>query len=85
MRKVELSIGVTGKQFHIEKLWMLRKVVYGLKAATRLWYETIVRVVTEMGGRRSRLDPTLFVWRKRGRIICIMVTYVDDLSFGGED
>ena len=44
---------------------MLRKAIYGLNDAARVWYETGVRVVTEMGGRRSKLDPTLFVWRKR--------------------
>ena len=44
-----------------EKLWMLRKAVYDLKGAARVWYETMVRVVTEMGGRTNRLDPTLFV------------------------
>ena len=33
-------------------------------------------------GRRSKLDPTLFVWKKRERIIGIMVTYVDDLCLG---
>ena len=29
---------------------MLRKAVYGLKDAARVWYETVVRVVAEMGG-----------------------------------
>ena len=64
---------------------MLRKAVYGLKDATRVWYETVGRVITEMGGRRSKLDPTLFVWREKGRIIGIMVRHVDDFSFGGEE
>ena len=27
----------------------------------------------------------LFVWRKGGRIISIMVTHVDDFCFGGEE
>ena len=63
---------------------MLRKAVYGLKDATRVWYETVVRVVTEVGGR-SRLDPTLFVWKKGGRIIGIMVMHVDDFCFGGDE
>ena len=36
-----------------------------------------------MDGRRSRLDPALFVWRKRGKIIDIMVTHVVDFCFGG--
>ena len=35
-------------------------------------------------GRRSKLDPTLFVWKKKERIIGIMVTHVDDLCFGGD-
>ena len=64
---------------------MLRKAVYVLKDATRVEYETVVRIVTEMGGRRSILCPTLFVWKKRGRIIGIMVTHVDDFCFGGEE
>ena len=38
---------------------MLRKAVYGLKEATRVWYEKVVRVVTKMGGRRSKLELTL--------------------------
>ena len=38
-----------------------------------------------MGRRRSKLDPTLFAWRKKGRIIGIMVTHVDDFCFEGED
>ena len=59
---------------------MLRKAVYDLKDAARVWYETVVGVVTEMGGR-SKLDLTLFVWRKKGRIISIMVTHVDDFCF----
>ena len=48
-------------------------------------YEAVVRVVTEMGGRRSKLDPTLFVWKKRGKIIGIMVTHVDDFCFGEDE
>ena len=47
-----------------------------------MWYETVVGVITEMGGRRSKLDPTLFVWKKTGKIIGIMVTHVDDFCFG---
>ena len=69
------------RELKTEKLWMLRKAVYGLKDAPRVWYETVVRVVTEMGGRRSRMDATFFVWRKRGRIIGIMVKHVDDFCF----
>ena len=37
-----------------------------------------------MGGRRSKLDRHC-VEKKRGRIIGIMVTHVDDFCFGGEE
>ena len=50
----------------------MRKAVYDLKDTARVWYETVVGVLTEMG-RSSKLDPTLFVWKKRGKIIGIMV------------
>ena len=43
------------------KLWVLNKAVYGLKDAVRVWYETVVKVISEMGSQRSRLDPTSFV------------------------
>ena len=67
------------------KLWMLSKAVSGLKDAAKVWYETVVKMVTEMGGRRSKLDPTLFVWRRRGRTIGFMMTHVDDFCFGGDE
>ena len=66
------------------KLWMLNKAVYGLKDAAIFWYETVVKVISEMGGQRSRLDPTLFVWKKKKRIIGIMVIHMDDFCYGGE-
>ena len=40
-------------------------------------------VATEIWGRRSKLDPTLFVWKKRGKIIVIMVMHVNDFFLGG--
>ena len=35
-----------------------------------------------MGGSSSKLDQTLFVWRKIRRNIGIMVTHVNDFCFG---
>ena len=39
-----------------EKLWKLRKAVYGLKDAAEVWYEMVVGVLTEMGGRSEGED-----------------------------
>ena len=66
------------------KLWMLNKAVYGLKDAARVWYEKVVKVISERGGQRSRLDPTLFVGKKKKRITGLMVIHVDNFYYGGE-
>ena len=50
-------------------LWKLRKTVYGLKDAAKAWYSKVVKVVKELGGRRSRLEPNVFYWRKEKKLV----------------
>ena len=42
-----------------EKLWKLRKAVYDLKDAARVWYETVVGVLAEMGGKKKQIGPNI--------------------------
>ena len=56
-----------------------RKSICGLKDAARVWYEAVVRVVTE-----TQTGPDIIcVEEKRERIIGIMVMHAVDLCFGG--
>src|SRR6201990_1506556 len=64
-------------------LWELKKTVYGLKDAARVWFNKVVSIITELGGVKSKLEPALFVWKKEGKMIGIMCTHVDDFCFGG--
>src|ERR1700755_1664326 len=64
-------------------LWELKKTVYGLKDAARVWFDKGVSIITELGGVKSKLEPALFVWKKEGKMIGIMCTHVDDFCFGG--
>ena len=40
-------------------LWKLKKTVYGLKDVAKAWYSKVVKVVEELGGERSRLEPNM--------------------------
>src|SRR5215469_14787781 len=65
------------------KVWRLKKAVYGLKDAARKWYETLIQILRETGGTRSLLDGTIMRWKERGKLIGVMVIHVDDLCYGG--
>ena len=66
-------------------LWKLKKTVYGLKDAAKAWYIKVVKVVEELGGVRSRLEPNIFYWKKEERLEGILCTHVDDFCYGGTE
>ena len=64
-------------------LWKLRKTVYGLKDAAKAWYDKVVKIVEELGGVRSRLEPNIFFWKEENKLKGILCTHVDDFCYGG--
>ena len=65
-----------------KKVWRLKKALYGLVEAPRLWYETLKSVLLKYGFKRITGDPCLYVLR-RGWHIVILGVFVDDfLTFG---
>ena len=58
----------------------LLKSVYGLKQASRKWYNTLGEFLQYLAFTRSRLDPCLFI--RPGIIIFV---YVDDIIIGARD
>jgi len=37
----------------------------------------------DLGEQRSKLEPTLFYWKKNGKLWGLMCTHVDDLLYAG--
>lgn len=66
-------------------LWKLKKTVYGLKDAAKAWYSKVLKVVEELGGERSRLEPNVFFWKKAGQLNGILCSHVDDFCYGGTE
>jgi hypothetical protein len=60
-----------------KKVWRLKKALYGLVEAPRLWYETLNKVLTEFGFTRITGDPCLYVLH-RGLHIVLLGVFVDD-------
>ena len=68
-----------------KKLWLIKKPVYGLKDASRKWYQKLTKELVEnLGCVQSKLDKALFTWiNYRSNLAGIMVVHVDDIQYGG--
>ena len=60
----------------------LRKAIYGLKQAPRAWYNELKHFLLQEGFFNSLADASLFIYRKQG-VFIYMLVYVDDLIVTG--
>lgn len=72
---------IHGKESHVCRL---KKALYGLKQAPRAWYSRIDGYLLSLGFTKSEADPNLY-YKVEDVGILILVLYVDDLVFTGED
>lgn len=56
----------------------LKKSIYGLKQASRAWYQKLDQSLCEMGLQRSKVDPCIY-FKSDAEGIIIIAVYVDDL------
>jgi len=62
----------------------IKKGLYGLKQAARLWNIRVTKWMVKYGFTQSKADPCLFVlYRNNGWLILIL--YVDDMAYGGDE
>ncbi|CAL1400086.1 unnamed protein product [Linum trigynum] len=62
----------------------LRKSIYGLRQASRNWYQKFTQALLELNFVQSRADHALFTYR-RGAIFVVALIYVDDVILTGND
>jgi Reverse transcriptase (RNA-dependent DNA polymerase) len=63
-----------------EKIYKLRKALYGLKKALRAWYGNIDAYFTEKGFKRSPIEPTLYVKHGKNGMLVVSL-YIYNLIF----
>nr|GEZ61444.1 uncharacterized mitochondrial protein AtMg00810-like [Tanacetum cinerariifolium] len=66
---------------HPEKVYRLRKALYGSKQAPRAWYDELLVFLTSKVFTKGTIDPTLFTIRYEEDILLVQI-YVDDIIFG---
>lgn len=67
-----------------QMVYKLHKALYELKQALRAWFSRIEPYFIKEGFENSISEPTLFIKRRRGKILIVSI-YVDDLLFTGDD
>jgi hypothetical protein len=63
----------------------LRKSIYGIKQAPRSCYAKMNRFLLDANFSRSHFDPTVYIIKKVGNNLIILVLYFDDLILTGSD
>ena len=85
-KKIEREIIVQPpKEANTTNLWKLSKTVYGLADASRSWYLKLKSELMKLGGKPIELDQGIFVWVQNSPLIGIVVTFVDDVLWAGNE
>ena len=71
------------KEVNTNKLWHLRKCVYGLGDAPRCWYLRVKEELISLNGKICPADQGIFVWYDGDQLIGIIACFVDDIIWGG--
>nr|GEZ18532.1 uncharacterized mitochondrial protein AtMg00810-like [Tanacetum cinerariifolium] len=64
-----------------DKVYKVKKALYGLHQAPRAWYETLSTYLLNNGFKRGQIDKKMFIKQNKGDILLVQV-YVDDIIFG---
>lgn len=66
------------------KVWRLKKSLYGLKTAAKCWYKTLQNALLGMGLMKSDHESCLYI-KHRGNLVTVILVYVDDMILTGND
>ncbi|KAI3707342.1 hypothetical protein L6452_25781 [Arctium lappa] len=64
-----------------DRVYKLKKALYGLHQAPRAWYDTLSTYLLVDGFERGIIDKTFFIKRSKKNILLVQI-YVDDIIFG---
>ena len=71
------------KEAETNKVWRLKKCVYGLADASRYWYLRVKDVLINLGATICSVDQGMFLWFNGNILYGILVCHVDDMIWGG--
>lgn len=63
-----------------DKVYKLKKSLYGLKQAARVWNITLHQHLSKIGFEQNEIDKCIYVLREHDKL-CYLIVHVDDLLF----
>jgi hypothetical protein len=69
---------------HEDKVYKMKKALYGLKKSPISWYSNIYSYLTQNGFQRSESEPTLYIKANQQGNMLIFFLYVNDFIFTGD-
>ena len=81
----ELFLKPPKEAFADRKVWRLKKAVYGLSDASRVWYLRVVDELVKLGVTISKYDKALFIWKNGNKVEGLLSIHVDDFMWCGSE
>ena len=75
---------VPPKEAGTDKLWKLKKCVYGISDAGKKWYNELRKYLLHLGLNISTLDQAVFYRKLDGGLSGMLVLHVDDTLWAGD-
>ena len=66
-----------------DRVWKLKKVIYGLSDASRMWYLKVKETLEKLQLKMSKFDEAFFYRIKDGVLIGLIAIHVDDFLYVG--
>ncbi|GJZ31441.1 putative RNA-directed DNA polymerase [Tanacetum coccineum] len=82
--KVYMKVPQGFKKENDNRVCKLKKSLYGLKQASRNWYQKFTTSLIEIGFKQTGADHSLFTFKRRETFIAILI-YVDDVIITGNN
>ena len=67
-----------------DKLWKLKKCLYGLNDGARNFYLSVKECLKACGCVVSNLEPAIFVYKRENRVKGLILAHVDDFLYAGD-
>jgi Reverse transcriptase (RNA-dependent DNA polymerase) len=80
---MEIPVGF-GTNQTVDKVYKLKKSLYGLKQSSRAWFDRFRKAMVGTGYQQINVDHTMFFKRDEGHITMLAV-YVDGMIITGND
>ena len=84
-KEIERDVYLIPPKEHGKKdtIWKLKKCVYGLSDAAKIWYTTVKEQIEAANIQKCPYDEAFFYWSERSGIDGTMTVHVDDFIYSG--